>query len=330
MTVRAASAACTGWRAEAERAFAGGDVATLRDLADRALADPSCDPTVRPGFGKLVAQTVERQALDGLAQGQPLEVFEKDLAASLRYADSWRPRAWLGDLERGRGRFQEAVGHYQKALTLLQDPAATPDPPPADVIERLWKRAEQSRLLAGTYVTLPSPRPPAAPPAMAPPAMAPPSPSAVALSMAAKPAAASPMAAKPAAASPMAAKPAAEGIRGYTPPKVVLPIEFRFDAVEFTPKGRAAVEDLLASLKAEGLPSIALIGHTDHQGGAEYNRVLSRRRAEAVRDYLKAHGYTGAIRAEGRGMDEPLVVDEPGRLTAAQINQLQRRVELVR
>lgn len=318
----AATTGCTGLRAKAEAARAANDIHQLRDLADQALGDPSCDPTFRAGFGRMVAQVLEQQVLQGMAAGQPLETFEADLIAALHYAERWRPRAWLGDIARDRSRFNEASRHYQQALALIQDTAATPEAPPPDVIERLWHRTEQARLLAGEYVPLPTqPRSttavPAAVPAATPAAATPPDTETQA-----------PQAAPIAPSQPAA--PATAGIRGFVPKKVALPIEFKFNSVEFTAKGRAAVQDLLETLRGDGSPAITLLGHTDPQGGAEYNRLLSRRRAEAVRDALLTSGYTGRVQAEGRGEAEPLVVDEPGRFTAAQLNQLQRRVELHR
>ncbi|HEY6878404.1 MAG TPA: OmpA family protein [Polyangiales bacterium] len=53
--------------------------------------------------------------------------------------------------------------------------------------------------------------------------------------------------------------------------------------------------------------TIVVEGHTDSQGGQTLNLELSRRRAEAVRDYLTSHGVAAdRIRAEGLGFSRPL------------------------
>jgi outer membrane protein OmpA-like peptidoglycan-associated protein len=67
-------------------------------------------------------------------------------------------------------------------------------------------------------------------------------------------------------------------------------------------------------------------GHTDAQGGAEYNQGLSERRANAVKLYLQAAGIEATrLRAAGYGFTQPVGPnDDP--LGRAQ----NRRVELIR
>ncbi len=47
-------------------------------------------------------------------------------------------------------------------------------------------------------------------------------------------------------------------------------------------------------------------GHTDNKGSAQYNLILSRRRAETVMTYLKEHGVTNTMTAKGYGKDHPI------------------------
>ncbi len=119
-------------------------------------------------------------------------------------------------------------------------------------------------------------------------------------------------------------------LRGFVPRSVALPIEFEYDSTRFTRKGAAAVADLLQQLRIGNDRAITLIGHTDPAGQALYNQRLSERRAAAVADYLRAGGYAGNIRVEGRGESEPPRVDGAERFTTAQLNQMARRVELRR
>ncbi|MBE0604510.1 MAG: OmpA family protein [Deltaproteobacteria bacterium] len=60
------------------------------------------------------------------------------------------------------------------------------------------------------------------------------------------------------------------------------------------------VADALLAIRARNL---IVEGHTDSQGSTSYNQGLSRRRAEAVRDYLVQRGYP-ADRIQTRGMGE--------------------------
>ncbi len=70
---------------------------------------------------------------------------------------------------------------------------------------------------------------------------------------------------------------------------------------------------------------LALEGYTDSTGSDEYNLELSRRRADAVREYLVANGISSDnIEAHGMGKDNPVATND----TAAG-RQQNRRVEMV-
>ncbi len=52
---------------------------------------------------------------------------------------------------------------------------------------------------------------------------------------------------------------------------------------------------------------VEIAGHTDNQGGADYNKALSQRRAEAARSYLLQQGCTAMqVSATGYGLEQPL------------------------
>jgi outer membrane protein OmpA-like peptidoglycan-associated protein len=55
---------------------------------------------------------------------------------------------------------------------------------------------------------------------------------------------------------------------------------------------------------------------------------LSARRLAAVRDFLVKGGFTGTIELEPKGKREPFVVDDPTEHSEAEIDQMNRRVEL--
>jgi OOP family OmpA-OmpF porin len=65
-------------------------------------------------------------------------------------------------------------------------------------------------------------------------------------------------------------------------------------------------------------------GHSDSQGDANYNRDLSQRRADAVREYLVTAGVDeNRISAKGYGEDEPIADN-----STADGRRENRRVEL--
>ncbi|HKR80671.1 MAG TPA: OmpA family protein [Nitrospira sp.] len=100
-------------------------------------------------------------------------------------------------------------------------------------------------------------------------------------------------------------------------------IEFDSNQATLTARGRAALDRLLPVLTQAPHTSIEIGGHTDGFGAADYNKELSRRRAEAVRDYLAMHGVVHEMTAVGYGASKP-VADGVSRAAL----QRNRRIEL--
>lgn len=66
---------------------------------------------------------------------------------------------------------------------------------------------------------------------------------------------------------------------------------FKLDQADLGDDAKAALKDFADKLKAENANVyLEIQGHTDTSGKAETNRLLSQRRAEAVRDFLYAEG----------------------------------------
>ncbi len=81
---------------------------------------------------------------------------------------------------------------------------------------------------------------------------------------------------------------------------------FQFDSAALTPQGRATLDSLAKRIAAADYRSVDIAGHADRLGTRSYNRSLSERRAEAVRDYLVQHGIDARrIRARGLGSAQP-------------------------
>jgi len=118
--------------------------------------------------------------------------------------------------------------------------------------------------------------------------------------------------------------------RGYEPRRTAVPIQFEYDSVAFTRKGREAFEDMRGYLRRQGDPDIHLVGHTDPRGPEDYNQWLSERRADAVKARLEENKYRGRIRMSGRGETQRFEPDDPGRYSEDERYQLDRRVELER
>jgi OOP family OmpA-OmpF porin len=108
---------------------------------------------------------------------------------------------------------------------------------------------------------------------------------------------------QPAAAAPAPAPMPAEPVR------LAADALFGFDSAALTAAGRQSVDALLQQVRsASQVQTIEVAGYTDRIGSAAYNRELSQRRADAVREALVQGGVPAtAIVAEGRGNAQPLV-----------------------
>ena len=100
-------------------------------------------------------------------------------------------------------------------------------------------------------------------------------------------------------------------------------IEFDSNTTTITPRSRATLDQLITQLRPTPRIAMEISGHTDKYGEPGYNLQLSRRRAEAVRQYFISHGLTNQFTAVGYGASRPLSVAQ----TRAGF-QHNRRIEL--
>lgn len=101
-------------------------------------------------------------------------------------------------------------------------------------------------------------------------------------------------------------------------------VNFEFDSAKLTAGSTAMLDEGVKILKRHSDLKVEIAGHTDSQGSDEYNQGLSERRAQAVADYLIAHGANGSnISVKGYGESQPVADNgsEEGRAA-------NRRVEL--
>jgi len=103
-------------------------------------------------------------------------------------------------------------------------------------------------------------------------------------------------------------------------------VNFMFGSAVLTGDSYAILDRVYESLVEWPEIRIEIRGHTDSVGSALANRMLSRKRAEAVRDYLISKGIApDRLKAEGMGEDEPIAEN-----TTAEGRAMNRRVELHR
>lgn len=102
-------------------------------------------------------------------------------------------------------------------------------------------------------------------------------------------------------------------------------LHFEFDSANLSPQSRELLSRVAGILLASGGFGLAIHGHTDDVGTAEYNTGLSERRAAAVKEYLGNAGLErGIMSVKGFGKSSPMVQghDELARAR-------NRRVEIV-
>jgi outer membrane protein OmpA-like peptidoglycan-associated protein len=101
---------------------------------------------------------------------------------------------------------------------------------------------------------------------------------------------------------------------------------FTSGKADLLPSAQAKLSEVATALTQQSPDgNIVVEGHTDTQGKEAYNLDLSMRRAQAVRDYLAAHGVApDRIRAEGLGFSRPIADNK-----TAEGRANNRRVEIV-
>ena len=99
---------------------------------------------------------------------------------------------------------------------------------------------------------------------------------------------------------------------------------FDFDKADLKPAAENQLNNLLTVVNGKPDARVAIEGHTDVRGEADYNQKLSERRAASVRDWLIAHGVAGSrITASGAGESRPLKLGN-----TEEDHQANRRVEI--
>jgi outer membrane protein OmpA-like peptidoglycan-associated protein len=104
-------------------------------------------------------------------------------------------------------------------------------------------------------------------------------------------------------------------------------ILFDFDKDTLKPESNETIAQIARLLEASPQLRLAIVGHTDDQGGRDYNLALSRRRAAAVLAALVGGHRVDPKRltSRGEGLSRPIAPNdtEDGRA-------LNRRVELLK
>lgn len=88
-------------------------------------------------------------------------------------------------------------------------------------------------------------------------------------------------------------------------------VSFDFDSTRLGVNAQTILEDVLKTMEGQPSMKVEIAGHTDNYGSDEYNRDLSQRRADAVKDHLIGKGIgSDRLRSTGYGESEPVASND--------------------
>ena len=146
---------CTTLAQDIQNAARAGDLPALAGHAKLIPIEPSCPDDYRAKLGRVAALGFIREIQQRLGAGANLAAQEDLLRQSVAIANTWQAQALLGDLELARKHYEAATLAFQEALSLINDPVATPKAPPEAEIQSIFRKASECRLLAERYVAVP-------------------------------------------------------------------------------------------------------------------------------------------------------------------------------
>ena len=98
-------------------------------------------------------------------------------------------------------------------------------------------------------------------------------------------------------------------LASITAPVMIDNIFYDFDKATLRPESTESLDKLVALLKENPNVAIELSAHCDYKGPAEYNKLLSQRRAETVVKYLVEHGIEAdRLTPMGYGKEKPKTI----------------------
>lgn len=98
-------------------------------------------------------------------------------------------------------------------------------------------------------------------------------------------------------------------LASITAPVLIDNIFYDFDKATLRPESTEALDRLVLLLNENPNVTIELSAHCDYRGPAEYNKLLSQRRAETVVEYLTEHGIAAdRLSPVGYGKDKPKTI----------------------
>ena len=92
---------------------------------------------------------------------------------------------------------------------------------------------------------------------------------------------------------------------------VSTPILFDFNKTSIHPSSYPILEEAVKELQEDPNATVTVHGYTDSKGGATYNKILSKRRANSVKNYLRKKGVNAkSVKTVGHGTKDPAATNK--------------------
>jgi outer membrane protein OmpA-like peptidoglycan-associated protein len=150
-----AAETCDELRTEIEALGNAAAADVLSSAFDTALQVGDCSDEFINAVGRRAAAATVRDVSRSIDDGiEPAKLISRLEDSLVRYR-LWQTLAMLGDIAYDAGDYGAASLRYQETLEAIDDEELTATAPDAELIERVFRQAEETRLVASEYVSLP-------------------------------------------------------------------------------------------------------------------------------------------------------------------------------
>ena len=153
-----ARAGCREVAEPLQQALAAHDLDSARRHYDAVQGEFACPDAMRAQARRAVSNLHAQVAQERMAGGASLASQRALLERGLDYGSHWWTLALLGEIAYDERDYGRATVRYQEAVVAINDEEETPQPPSAAESERIFRLAEQSRMLAERFVETPKSR----------------------------------------------------------------------------------------------------------------------------------------------------------------------------
>ncbi|RKZ76646.1 MAG: hypothetical protein DRR19_28510 [Candidatus Parabeggiatoa sp. nov. 1] len=144
---------CNNYQAQVNQALYWQDLDQLAQLLRTLKKLPDCSAPYLDWLERRMSNMASKKAKYWVQRGQ-LNRAEKWLKYKYTPVNLWQTQSVRGDIAAKRKQWSEAAMFYNQALDLIVDPKATPQKPSRADIERVYKLATETQLLAGTLTNV--------------------------------------------------------------------------------------------------------------------------------------------------------------------------------